>query len=248
MRKTALILLFTGYGFFWLGGVGAYWILGAPPAHVSWTAPLFLGLAGAIVLVTSAPRDLPRMFLCGAVGFIAEIAGVHTGFPFGAYSYTQALFPHIAGVPIVMLSAWIVLLTYIYEMLRECPWPRWLRTGTAALWMTAIDLVIDPLAAGPLDYWTWFSPGYYYGIPITNFVGWFLVSLAAFAVAGTTWRVNPPARWVGLSIVLFFVCVAFAKGLILAGVIGLALCGVHAVVRYRATRMGMRAVTPPQTA
>jgi putative membrane protein len=231
-----LIALAAVYGFFWVGGVGAYWIFGGPPAHVSWTAPLFLGLAGVLVIAASALRDWPRMLLCSGTGFLAEILGVHTSVPFGAYAYSNVLSPNILGVPIVMIAAWLILLTYIQEMLRAFRLSLWIHVGAASVWMTAIDFVIDPLAAGPLNYWTWEHPGWYYGIPATNFLGWLLVSMLAFTVAGPSWRPNRCARWVGLSVIAFFVCVALATNLILAAMIGLALCGVHGGVLYVQSR------------
>ncbi len=233
MRKTLFIVLAFAYGFFWLGGVGAYWIFGGPPDHVSWTAPLFLGLAGVLVLTGSAARDWPRMAACAGVGFVAEILGVHTNFPFGAYAYTQVLRPHLFSVPLVMIAAWLVLLAYIMEMLREYRLTPVVRIVIASIWMTSIDLIIDPLAAGPLDYWTWVHPGWYYGIPATNFLGWLLVSAVAFTVAGPSWQPNPSARWTGLSVIAFFVCIALAKGLLLAALVGVALCALHAAVRTR---------------
>ena len=232
MRKAVMVTLVSAYGFFWLGGVGAYWIFGGPPAHVSWTAPLFLGLAGVLVVAASAPRDWPRMVLCGGAGYLSEILGVHTGVPFGAYAYTQVLSPSLFSVPVVMIAAWLILLAYIQEMLRGFSLPRWAHVVVAALWMTAIDLIIDPLAAGPLNYWAWEHPGWYYGIPVSNFLGWLIVSLIAFAVAGRPWRPNGYARWVGLTVITFFVCVAFAKGLYLAAAVGLALCALDGAVRY----------------
>ncbi len=232
MRKAMMIALVLAYGFFWLGGVGAYWIFGGPPEHVAWTAPLFLALAGVLVLAGSAPRNIPRILLCGGVGFASEILGVHTNLPFGAYAYTHVLRPHLFGVPVVMIAAWMILLVYIQDMLREISLPARTRVPLAALWMTAIDLVIDPLAAGPLNYWAWEHPGWYYGIPATNFLGWLVVSLVAFSVAGGSWRPNRYARWVGLSVVLFFVSVALAKGLLLAAAVGVGLCAVHGAVAF----------------
>jgi Carotenoid biosynthesis protein len=56
------------------------------------------------------------------------------------------------------------------------------RGGYCAAWMTAIDLLIDRLAAVALGYWRGAAPGAYYGIPARNFLGWFIVSLLIFAM------------------------------------------------------------------
>jgi putative membrane protein len=49
--------------------------------------------------------------------------------------------------------------------------------ATAAL-LVAVDLVLDP-AAVVLNIWVWVEPGPYYGIPITNYIGWFLTAIIA---------------------------------------------------------------------
>lgn len=248
MRKTLFIILAFAYGFFWIGGVGAYWIFGGPPDHVSWTAPLFLLLAGVVVVAGSAVRDWPRMAACASVGFVAEILGVHTDFPFGEYAYTQVLRPHLFSVPLVMIAAWLVLLAYIMEMLRDYRLAPPARIALASIWMTSIDFIIDPLAAGPLDYWAWTHPGWYYGIPATNFLGWLAVSALAFYAAGPAWRPNPGARWVGLSVVFFFVCVAIAKGLMLAAIVGAVLCILHGAIRTWAPQGGQTMEPKPTSA
>ena len=235
------------YLFFWLGGVGAYVFLDGPPAHVTWTAPLFLFLAGTLVLLGS--RDRGRLLMCGTLGFCAELAGVWTGYPFGAYQYTSQLAPSLLDVPLVMVAAWLILLAYVRDMLRPLQLSRVVEVVIASAWMTAIDLVIDPLAAGPLNYWQWDHDGWYYGIPMTNFVGWYVISLVVFGCAGPAWHANATARWVGFSIVLFFGCLAIAVGYIGVGVVAGALLTLHGFAYYRlhapsnAVRVGDQ---PPQ--
>ena len=43
---------------------------------------------------------------------------------------------------------------------------------------TLLDLEIEPVATHLEHYWEWLVPGHinYYGVPIMNFVAWFLVS------------------------------------------------------------------------
>ena len=93
--------------------------------------------------------------------------------------------------------------------------------------MTAIDLVIDPLAAGRLGYWEWSQTGVYYGIPWRNFIGWFVVSALIFVLVRRRFEMNPWGRFIGLSIILFFTIIAFAYRLVLAGAFGALLCFTH---------------------
>ncbi len=71
--------------------------------------------------------------------------------------------------------------TYVRQMLMNLRLSAWLEALIAASWMTAIDLVIDPLAANQLGYWRWVKSSAYYGIPLHNFAGWFVVSLIIFS-------------------------------------------------------------------
>jgi putative membrane protein len=161
------------------------------------------------------------------------------GIPFGGYDYTETLYPHVLGVPVVMAAAWVVLFAYVRQM-RTPPL-------LAAAWMTAIDLVIDPLAAGVLGYWKWHNAGLYYGIPWTNFAGWYLVSLVLFTLARRPAARNPGVKWMGLSVVLFFTVIALGVGLASAGLIGLGLVGLHAAKMLRANRRSDQSTAPTPT-
>lgn len=233
LKKVSLPLavLIVAYVVMWLGGVGHYVFIGGPPMNAPWAASVFLLLAGAIVAVASvkesAKRDLLGLFAAAALGFIAEILGVRYGFLFSPYKYTAILQPQLFAVPLVMFSAWMVLVAYVRQMLIGLNLPGWLEALLAAAWMTAIDLVIDPLAANQLGYWRWAKPGLYYGIPLHNFIGWFVVSWAIFSVIRPRWQRNVFASFVGLSIVLFFSLIALSYGLLLAGGIGLMLSAIH---------------------
>ncbi|HXG67524.1 MAG TPA: carotenoid biosynthesis protein [Blastocatellia bacterium] len=238
IRNLTLALLSIAYLVMWFGGVVSHAFLGGPPEDAGWTAPVFLLLAGLLVIVGGSSSNFPALLIAAALGFAAEVVGVRHEFLFGDYEYTGILRPHLFGVPLVMASAWMVLFAYVKGMASFFDLPRWLKVAAASSWMTAIDFVIDPMAAGPLNYWRWQDAGAYYGIPARNFVGWFAVSLIIFglteALNGRRWRPDLWACCVGLSIIVFFTVIAFAHGLALAGAIGLALCGAHlSAFRYR---------------
>jgi len=65
----------------------------------------------------------------------------------------------------------ILLLTYWYARQRHTnKWQIWFSTAFDAM---LIDLVIDP-AAVRLGFWYWDTPGFFYGVPLVNFLGWLL--------------------------------------------------------------------------
>lgn len=195
-----------------------------------WTAPAFLLLAGAILVVTSPLSEIKWLLLGAVMGFIAEVAGVYSSVIFSAYHYTDVLQPTLMEVPLVMISAWMVLIGYVRQMLRGFSGSKWLTVLYASTWMTALDLVIDPLAGGVLDYWRWMEYGMYYGIPAHNFLGWFAVSLVIFLSLRGPVVKNVWSQGIGLSIILFFTFISWIYELILPGIIGLVLFSLHVIV------------------
>ena len=229
-HKLITWLLIGAYVFFWFGGIVAHIFLGGPPEHVRWTAPLFLLLAGLLVFLAANATVRIRLLAVGLIGTLAELAGVHTGFPFGGYQYTDALSPLVAGVPIVMASAWMVLAGFVHQIVATLQMPRAVSIFLFASLLTATDLIIDPLAAGPLAYWAWDATGVYYGIPVTNFAGWFLVSLAVGAAMGRDCQRTNVHWLVGYSITLFFTILAAFNGMGIATFIGAVLLALVAYV------------------
>jgi len=134
--------------------------------------------------------------LAVGLGFVAEVVGVHTGWPFGRYSYTGKLAPEIAGVPPVIVLGW-AMMTYPALLLA-----RWLtrqppgspsgggrrhRAAMAAAAGGALlagwDLFLDPRMVAE-GVWEW-APGNgptLNGIPLTNTAGWLLVGTILVAL------------------------------------------------------------------
>jgi uncharacterized membrane protein len=130
------------------------------------------------------------------LGFAAEFVGVRTGLPFGRYHFTDLLGPKIlATVPLLMPLAWYnislpahVIATAVFPQatLRRCLLGSWL--------MLAWDLSIDPCLGHLYSFWVWDSPGVYYGIPFSNFAGWYAVGILAMAVLDRSPRPATPSR------------------------------------------------------
>jgi uncharacterized membrane protein len=111
-----------------------------------------------------------------------EFVGVKSGLIFGSYRFTEMLGIRWFGiVPAVIPLAWfnIAVPSFVAASLA---FPRGAMriVGGAAL-MLAWDLCTDPLMGHRYPFWIWHQPGQYYGIPVSNFVGWFLTGLLAMA-------------------------------------------------------------------
>ncbi len=227
--RAGLAVLAAGYAVFWAGGLFVYAVRGGPPGGSEWAAPAFLWLAAALAVAGAGPRERAWLAACGLLGWGAECAGVATGFPFGRYAYTAALGPAPLGAPAAMAAAWVALAGYVGRVAPPAGGRRAAYAALAAAWMTALDLVIDPLAAGPLGYWRWENGGAYHGIPAVNFAGWWAVSAALFALrpAGLP-RGGGATRLAGTSIVLFFTVLAAAAGMALPAAAGVLLLAADA--------------------
>lgn len=119
--------------------------------------------------------------LCIVVGNIVENLGVITGFPFGRYYFVELMGPKIFHVPILLGLAYIGM-----------AWVSWnvaslilAGTGTsfsgshllakcalASVIMTAWDLAQDPVWGTVLHGWVWRDGGPWFGVPISNYLGW----------------------------------------------------------------------------
>jgi uncharacterized membrane protein len=121
------------------------------------------------------------------VATVAELSSTRTGFPFGLYHYTgltrgRELF--IADVPFFDSLSFVFLAYAAFCLSRTAlagrSVPRWRMAILAGLLMMALDVVIDPLAVLG-DRWflgllfAYDVPGPYFGVPVSNFVGWMIV-------------------------------------------------------------------------
>lgn len=230
------------YAFLWVGGMVSYTLMGGPPEGTGWTAPLYLALAGAVVFAFTRVNDWAWLCVGAGIGFLSELSGVAFGVPYSDYQYTDVLGPKLLGVPLVLTTAWLILLAYVQHWTVALKLPVMARPVVAALWMTAIDLVIDPLAAGPLGYWRWESEGAYFGIPALNFVGWFVTSLLIFLAVPRSFRPHVATRALGASVIVFFGVIAFALGFLLPGVVALLLVGGDVAALAHARRVERKSV------
>ncbi|MBS1812557.1 MAG: carotenoid biosynthesis protein [Acidobacteria bacterium] len=229
-RKVILSILAGLFFFMLIGAIGSHILLQQTPLNGFGSAS-FLFVAGALVLLSAPKTDRLRLLIVGGLGFIAEVVGVKFGWLFGRYTYTEVLAPNISDVPLAMVFAWLILIGYVKQLMGGIKISAWGEIVLSGLWMTTIDLMLDPVAAHPFHFWMWIDTGVYYGIPAHNFLGWFVVSGVIFALDKAMfkrrWDENVWARVVGLSIIVLYSSSAFAYGYVVAGCVGILLVGGH---------------------
>jgi len=121
--------------------------------------------------------------LCLIVGNVFENLGVLTGFPYGHYYFTDLMGPKLFNVPIFLELAYVGM-AYLSWILALAIVGRGRITLTgasrvtvpllAAFMMVAWDLAMDPIWGTVLHAWIWLEGGAYFGVPVSNFFGWYL--------------------------------------------------------------------------
>ena len=122
--------------------------------------------------------------MCLVVGNVFENLGVATGFPFGRYYFTDAMGPKLFQVPILLGLAYVGMGYLSWTLGRVIL--GYLRTPlvgaqvitlplVASFIMVAWDFANDPVWSNINRLWVWQHGGAYFGVPLTNFVGWYFV-------------------------------------------------------------------------
>jgi len=123
--------------------------------------------------------------ICLIVGNFFENLSIRTGFPFGHYSFTDLMGPKLFQVPVLLGLAYIgmgylswTLGSLILGALRMRSPLEGSRIVTlpllAAFIMVAWDISNDAIWSTIERAWLWRDGGAYFGVPVSNFLGWYL--------------------------------------------------------------------------
>ncbi|TFG12255.1 carotenoid biosynthesis protein [Candidatus Thorarchaeota archaeon] len=169
------------------------WLVANVPIaeNVIWVSALFiviLAIPSYVFLYRWVGLRLALLILVvfSILPIAIEAVGITTGFPYGWFYYSENLGYKVLGLvpwsvafafaPLVLGS--LSLASYVTDDAR-------LAIPLSAMILVWTDLLLDP-AAVLLEIWIWAYPGPYYGIPISNYVGWFLTAtLASTILHGT---------------------------------------------------------------
>lgn len=159
------------------------WLVGEGPFPRAVTLGV-LAQAAATLFALACSWPVRRLVGVAAVilpaTWAVEKVGVTTGWPFGHYAYTGALQPQLAGIPILIPLAWLMMLASAWAVagaiLPKRPvgsgwWYRLRFAALSGLAFTAWDLYLDPQMVAR-RFWLWDEPSGYFGIPWLNYLGW----------------------------------------------------------------------------
>jgi uncharacterized membrane protein len=182
-----------------------------------------------LAFLAAGARDLGlrRTLLFGGVvwpiAWLAEFSSTRVGIPFGLYHYTgltrgRELF--IADVPFFDALSFTFLAYAAWCLARGVlagrAAPPAVKAVLAGFFMMMLDVVIDPVAVrgerwflGHLFYYP--AGGPYFGVPLSNFAGWWTVGtvgVAAYGACAPLGGPRGPGR-VGAGIALYYAVLGF---------------------------------------
>jgi bisanhydrobacterioruberin hydratase len=208
----------------------------------SYVSTLLIALPSAVALFRYlGPRRATLSLISLSIfGYAIEAIGVATGFPYGAFYYSDALGPRLAGiVPYLLPLSYAPLVVGAVA----ASWgtrPPLLHIIYATLLLVWMDAVLDPGAAA-LGFWVWPQGGVYYGVPLSNYAGWLLSGALATVLLLAAGRWSEPPRPALLDSAT--IATSFWTGVaVLTGMVVPALLGASLFVYLLGRRSHLRAI------
>jgi putative membrane protein len=168
----------------------SYPLLGGEALRVVTISTVYWG-AGAMalhaLLAFGARYAFTYLGIALSFGFLIELMGLKTGWPFGTYEYDPSLGPQLFDVPLVVPFAWAMIAHPILCAARRVAGNWVFLYGGFGL--MAYDLFLDPqmVTAGR---WTWEVKGSHVPftpeVPLSNAFGWLLSGIALIAILHVT--------------------------------------------------------------
>jgi len=139
--------------------------------------------------------------LCALIGNATENLSVATGFPFGHYQFLELMGPKLFNVPVLLGLAYVGMAYVSWTVARIIVGNRSASISrsqiltlplVASFIMVAWDLAQDPVWGTILGAWKWRDGGPWFGVPVSNYFGWYLnVFLIYLAFATCLRRLLP---------------------------------------------------------
>ena len=162
--------------------------------------PINLSIIVTLFLLSSEfPKSIIFYLMPALLGWLIEVLGTNTGFPFGEYTYSDILGPGLFGTPIMIGLLWWVLIRSAYDLMAYVTSSIVIKSILTGLSMVSLDFLIEPVAI-ELNFWHWKKQI----VPIENYLAWFLCSSLFAGLTDKGSVKNPLSYWIWIVMVLFF--------------------------------------------
>lgn len=154
--------------------VGAAGYVSPLSAWFVYLTPILIFITGGMIWIDSKPNNKlgwPVAITIILLGYLVEIIGVNTDFPFGNYTYGEMLGWKFFGTPPIMGLQWMILVWGSYSIVQNIKVPKFITSIFTAALITLLYLLIEPVAIY-FDLWTWASVA----PPIENYISRFVVA------------------------------------------------------------------------
>jgi uncharacterized membrane protein len=170
--------------------------------------PIFIVVPLAFALLHGAVRYhwsgiLIFLVICLVVSNVLENTSILTGFPFGHYYYTSDLGPKLFLVPLIIgpayfgtgYLAWVLSTVLVGDVRpKSSAFTTFAVPFIASFMMVAWDLGMDPTSSTIRHSWIWEQGGGYFGVPLTNYLGWFFTVYVIFQLFALSLRLHKVSR------------------------------------------------------
>ena len=177
--------------------------------------PFNLLISLGLVLYYQEPKThafYSRFYLVMLTGFLVEVLGVNTGFPFGEYTYGVAFGPRILGTPPLIGVNWFIVVYGALMWVKKWGWGnRLIQSLLVGLMVVALDVIMEPVAIA-LGFWEWADPN----VPLQNYISWAVIggAMAYYLNQDPLPTDIQIAKWVFVMQALFFSTLYFGLGYI----------------------------------
>jgi uncharacterized membrane protein len=170
--------------------------------------PIFIVVPLAFALLHGAQRYhwsgiLIFLVIGLVVSNVLENTSILTGFPFGHYYYTSDLGPKLFLVPLIIgpayfgtgYLAWVLSTVLVGDVRpKSSAFTTFAVPFIASFMMVAWDLGMDPTSSTIRHSWIWEQGGGYFGVPLTNYLGWFFTVYVIFQLFALSLRLHKVSR------------------------------------------------------
>ena len=224
----------------------------------TWTYMTILGILPVLMYGPSLGWKRMSFFVLWGciIGGASELMGTTGWFtfagvvmPFGEYHYTTWLGPKIAGhVPYFIPPSWFAMAIVSLDLARRVARSRWGAIAVGTLFMVLWDVSLDPAMNAAFPFWTYGVDGFFYGMPLSNWFGWaivtFIILIGYEFLGGGLPALNAWAPWVYLLNCIFPLSISLLQGYYGATFIGLLATAVPFVALWKAKRLDRSVLAP----